>query len=155
MAMDNSCGQINRVILASFMRITSMGRESIAGRMDESMTANGLKIKCKAEVYLLGLMADGTRVNISMIKRKDVVALSGQMAAATMGTGEQAIKRVLAFITMPRVKFVTDAGRMVREHSGYQKQNSIKKPTDTNKIFEYNSSNQKRMQKSEKCIVIM
>lgn len=102
--MVSSCGLINQAIPVNSTKTIFMVKASIAGRMDESTTVNGLKIKCKDVGYLLGRMVDGMRVNITMTKKKVVVASSGLMAAAMTGIGGQVIKRALAYTIMPRAK---------------------------------------------------
>ena len=143
MATVSSYGPISQVIQANFMKTISMDLESIAGPTVVFTTVNGHKIKCKGVVFLLGQMEGVMKVSITMIKKKVVADLSGLMDVVMMVTGGLVIKKGLVFIIMQRVRFVTAAGKMVKERNGYPRENFIKKQKDTNKIRDENSVSMK------------
>ena len=126
--MASFCGPINLVTRASSLRIIFMVLESTAGRTAESTTANGPKIKGKVVVSLLGRTAVAMKVSISTTRKKVVDVSSGLTVEAMTDIGAQAIRKALVFTTMLRARSAMVAGKTEKEHNGYQRQNSIKKP---------------------------
>ena len=130
----SSSGPTNQATPANSTKTTSTASASTAGPTVAFTMANGPKIKCRGAAFLLGLMAGVMKVSITTIKKKVVAALSGLMGEVMMVTGAPETKRAWAFIITQRVKFVTAAGKMVRERNGYRRESFIKKPKDTSKV---------------------
>mgnify|MGYP001571551182 CR=1 FL=1 len=118
MAQDVLLGQIQALIMDSFMKITSKEVVFINGQMAEGLKVNGKTIRWKVTVCLHGLMEENMRVNILMIKRKGKEYSSGQMVENTMEIGSMESSMELEFILQLEERPKKENGVKGKEQNG-------------------------------------
>ena len=118
MAQDVLLGQIQALIMDSFMKITSKEVVFINGQMAEGLKVNGKTIRWKVTVCLHGLMEENMRVNILMIKRKGKEYSSGQMAENTMEIGSMESNMELESIHLAKELQNKENGKTEKEFNG-------------------------------------